>query len=63
MRQLPYGKGKPMTTYTHYVAENEDLEIGYDPDATECRDCGIELTMDEVICEKCGAREEALVNA
>ena len=52
-----------MTTYTHYVAENEDLEIGYDPDATECRDCGIELTMDEVICEKCGAREEALVNA
>lgn len=48
-----------MADYRRYAEENEDLEGGYDPDATECEDCGIELTMDEVICEACDGKREA----
>ncbi len=50
---------KEMTDYRRYTRENEDSEEGYDPDATECEDCGVEFTMDEVICEACDGRREA----
>ena len=46
-----------MTNYNRYAQENEDLELGFDPDVTDCESCGIEQSQDEIICRKCESVE------